>query len=76
VLIGQAAGYRNGGTSRMTMRLAESLLDCGDFDVADILERYLRWWREGAIDTGPVRKRALALVVAGIPASEATQLFP
>jgi hypothetical protein len=45
VLVGLAAGDRNGGTIRMAMRLAESLLDCGDFDVADILKRYLRRWQ-------------------------------
>jgi hypothetical protein len=43
VLVGLAAGDQNGGPIRMAVRLAESLLDCGDFDVAHILERYLRW---------------------------------
>ena len=52
--------------------LAESLLDCGGFDPADILSRYLGWWREGAFDTGPVSDRALALMAAGMPVPEAT----
>ena len=52
--------------------LAESLLDCGGFDPADILGRYLAWWREGAFDTGPVSDRALELVAAGMPVEEAT----
>lgn len=43
VLVGLAAGDRNGGPTRMAVRLAESPLDCDGFDVADILERYLRW---------------------------------
>ena len=51
----------------MAVRLAESLLACGGFDLADILNRYLAWWREGAFDTGPVSARALALVAAGMP---------
>lgn len=56
----------------MAVRLAESLLDCGGFYPADVLGRYLRWWREGAFDTGPVSGRALELVAAGVPALEAT----
>jgi ADP-ribosylglycohydrolase len=72
VLTGLAAGDQIGGPTRMAVRLGESLLDCGGFDPADIQGRYLRWWREGAFDTGPVSDRALALVAAGMPASEAT----
>ena len=72
VLVGLAVGDRNGGPIRMAMRLAESLLVCGDFDPEDMLERYLAWWREGAFDTGPVTGRALELVAAGMPAPEAT----
>jgi len=55
----------------MAVRLAESLLACGTFDPADILNRYLAWWREGAFDTGPVSARALELLASGIPAPEA-----
>jgi ADP-ribosylglycohydrolase len=72
VLLGLAAGDRNGGPIRTAVRLAESLRELGGFDPADILERYLHWWREGAFDTGPVSGRALELVAAGIPAQEAT----
>jgi ADP-ribosylglycohydrolase len=72
VLLGLAAGDRNGGPIRMAVRLAESLLDCGGFEPMDILERYLNWWREGAFDTGPVSGRALELMAAGVPVAEAT----
>jgi hypothetical protein len=48
VLLGLAAGDRNGGPIRMAVRLAESLLELGRFDPADIVTRYLRWWRQGA----------------------------
>jgi len=72
VLVGLAAGDRIGGPIRMAVRLAESLLDCGGFNSADILNRYLAWWREGAFDTGPVSGRALALIAAGMPVQEAT----
>jgi ADP-ribosylglycohydrolase len=72
VLVGLAAGDRIGGPIRMALHLAESLLACGGFDPADILSRYLGWWREGAFDTGPVSDRALELMAAGMSATEAT----
>jgi ADP-ribosylglycohydrolase len=72
VLVGLAAGDRIGGPIRMALRLAESLVACCGFNSADILERYLAWWREGAFDTGPVSDRAFALLAAGMPAQEAT----
>lgn len=72
VLIGLAAGDKIGGPIRMAVRLAESLVACGGFNSADILERYLTWWREGAFDTGPVSDRALALLATGMPVQEAT----
>jgi ADP-ribosyl-[dinitrogen reductase] hydrolase len=72
VLVGLAAGDRIGGPIRMAVRLAESLLDCGGFNSADILKRYLAWWREGAFDTWPVSDRAFALIAAGMPVQEAT----
>lgn len=71
VLIGLAAGDRNGGPIRMAVRLAESLIECGGFNPRDILERYLRWWRDGAFDTGPVSARAFELMAAGMGAAEA-----
>lgn len=55
----------------MALHVAESLACRGRFDPADVLERYLRWWRDGAFDTGPVSGRALELMSAGMPASEA-----
>ncbi len=72
VLLGLAAGDRIGGPIRMAVRVAESLLSSECFDPADILARYLDWWRQGAFDTGPVADRALAFIATGMPASEAT----
>jgi ADP-ribosylglycohydrolase len=72
VLVRLAAGDRIGGPIRMAVRLAQSLFDCGGFDPADILGRYLAWWKEGAFDTGPVSARALALIAAGVPVSDAS----
>src|SRR5262245_1043061 len=74
VLVGLAAGDRIGGPVRMAVRLAQSLLDRGGFDPTDVHDRYLRWWREGAFDTGPVSGRVLALIAAGVPAADAPAL--
>src|SRR5579859_7045499 len=35
----------------MALCLAESLLDCGGFEPADQLGRYVRWWREGYLSS-------------------------
>lgn len=72
VLLGLAAGDRNGGPIRMAVRLGESLLELGRFDPADIVDRYLCWWREGAFDTGPVSGRTLELIAAGMSALDAS----
>jgi ADP-ribosylglycohydrolase len=56
----------------MAVRLAESLLELGRFDAADIVARYLCWWREGAFDTGPVSGRVLELLAAGMSAEKAS----
>ncbi len=51
----------------MALCLAESLIECGGFDPADQLRRYLRWWREGhnsstgsCFDIGGSTSKALA----------------
>ena len=35
----------------MALCLAESLLECGGFDAADQMGRYVRWWREGYLSS-------------------------
>jgi ADP-ribosylglycohydrolase len=35
----------------MALCLAESLLECADFDEVDQLDRYLRWWRTGHLSS-------------------------
>jgi ADP-ribosyl-[dinitrogen reductase] hydrolase len=72
VLLGLAAGDKNGGPIRMAVHLAESLRDCRRFDPADILQRYVDWWKAGAFDTGPVSDRALEFISMGMPVPEAT----
>ena len=69
-MVGLAAGDQIGGPIRMAVRLAESLLDCGDFNSADILKRYLARRRERAFDAGPVSGRARAVMAAGMHAGK------
>ena len=51
----------------MALCLAESLLECEDFDLKDQAERYVRWWRDGhhsatgsCFDIGNTVRAALA----------------
>jgi ADP-ribosyl-[dinitrogen reductase] hydrolase len=37
----------------MALCLAHSLVECGRFDSADQMERYVRWWREGYMSSRP-----------------------
>jgi ADP-ribosylglycohydrolase len=73
VLLGLAAGDRNGGPVRMAVRLAESLAERRRFDPEDILARYLAWWRDGAFDTGPTTAAVLSLIDGGMDAAEAVE---
>lgn len=66
ILLGLAAGDRNGGPIRMAVRLAESLMERRCVDVDDIAARYLAWWHSGAFDTGPTAARVFALVDSGL----------
>lgn len=65
MFFGLAAGDRIGGPARMALRVADSLLARGTFDVRDVGQRYLDWWRNGAFDTGPTAASVLELVDAG-----------
>lgn len=47
---GLAPGQWTDDTS-MALCLAESLVECGGFDAADQMRRYLRWWREGHLSS-------------------------
>jgi len=73
ILLGLAAGDRNGGPIQMAVRLAESLIDVGKCDLEDIGARYLDWWHEGAFDTGPTAARVFTLVDTGLSFSAAAR---
>ncbi|MDA2929038.1 ADP-ribosylglycohydrolase family protein [Acidobacteria bacterium AH-259-O06] len=66
ILLGLAAGDRNGGPIRLAVRLAESLVELESFNEEDIFRRYLEWWKHGAFDTGPTAGAILALVASGV----------
>jgi len=66
VLLGLAAGDRNGGPIRMALQLAASLIELQRFDAAAILQRYLRWWQTGGFDTGPIAAQVFSLIGAGV----------
>ena len=72
MLFGLAAGDKIGGPVRMALRVADSLIACGTFDVRDVSLRYLDWWRTGAFDTGPTAAAVLEMVEAGHSFDDAT----
>lgn len=74
ILLGLAAGDRNGGPIRMAVRLAESLAERDYVDVDDIGARYLDWWNEGAFDTGPTAAHVFTLVESGLSFHAAARL--
>lgn len=67
-------------SASMALCLAESLVETGDFDPADQMRRYVRWWREGHLsstavcfDVGLTTRQALArFEVTGEPFAGAT----
>jgi ADP-ribosylglycohydrolase len=65
ILLGLAAGDRNGGPTRMALLLAESLVALGRFDRADVLRRYLDWWHREGFDTGPIVAEVFDRISAG-----------
>jgi len=73
ILLGLAAGDRNGGPVRMALRVCESLVEHRRFDSEDTMTRSIEWWRSGAFDTGPVAAGVLSRISAGISPQEAAQ---
>jgi ADP-ribosyl-[dinitrogen reductase] hydrolase len=55
----------------MALQLAESLLAQGDFDAADVAQRWARWMQDDGRGIGWTTRRALELVVQGVEPFEA-----
>src|ERR1041385_5473476 len=73
VLLGLAAGDLNGGPIRMALRVAQSLLACRRLDTDDLLQRYLSWWKEDGIDSGPTTAHVLELIDGGVSPKQAVE---
>jgi len=71
VLLGLAAGDRNGGPTELAVLLAESLAVRRAFDGEDVLARYAARWRAGGFDAGPVAAEVLEQVACGVPVEKA-----
>ena len=55
----------------MTLLLAESLAEQGDFDAADAAQRWVRWMKADGRGIGVLTRRALKLVERGVEPFEA-----
>jgi len=71
ILLGLAAGDRNGGPIQMALLLAESLAALHTFDPDDVFRRYLEWWKKDGFDTGPTAEAVFSKVAEGMPIAEA-----
>lgn len=67
VLLGLAAGDKNGGPIQMALCLAESLAEQGRFDLESISQGYFKWWAREGFDTGPTAEGVFKHVAAGMP---------
>ncbi len=73
LLLGLAAGDRNGGPIRMASFVAKTLLSRSAFDPDDLFNRYLDWWHTDAFDTGEVFTRVFHYLEQGIDRVEAAR---
>jgi ADP-ribosylglycohydrolase len=55
----------------MALRLAESLIERRTFDAADVLRRYLLWWHEDGLDSGPTAAHVFSLIERGVSPEQA-----
>eukprot|EP01102_Stenamoeba_stenopodia_P002724 TRINITY_DN12585_c0_g1_i1.p1 TRINITY_DN12585_c0_g1~~TRINITY_DN12585_c0_g1_i1.p1 ORF type:complete len:297 (-),score=44.84 TRINITY_DN12585_c0_g1_i1:225-1082(-) len=80
VLLGLAAGDKNGGPIRMAIRLAESLVEQNKYDNQDVKRRYYNWYvgpphdTERAFDTGATFSSVVRLVRQGKAWEEAARI--
>ena len=76
VLLGLAAGDRNGGPIRMAKRLAESLAARRAFDRDDVARRWHEWFLAGhADDEGSVTRLVLRSLPAVVPFRQQADAF-
>lgn len=70
-VLGLCAGDKNGGPIRMAVRMAEEVIALQQYDIGKVAEAYLRWWQEGAFDTGPTTATVLRKLDEGVPLDRA-----
>lgn len=61
---GQPAGTITDDTEQ-ALCIARSLVDCGEFDPADVAERFVGWYETGPFDIGTMTRRALGKLQQG-----------
>jgi len=69
---GYQQGDKNGGPTRLSKILSESLIACNGFNKNDLVKRYLDWWVNGAFDTGPTFAMVFKKISDGVPAKNAS----
>lgn len=65
VLLGLAAGDRNGDATHMAGILAQSLLDKPPYDMIHTAEQYFAWWQEGNHTKGSTFDKVMTLIADG-----------
>ena len=58
----------------MTVQLAESLIERGDFDARDVAQRWVKWMKDDGRGIGLTTRRALRLIESGTEPFEAGRL--
>ncbi len=66
LLLGLAAGDKNGGPIQMALCLAESLAEQRMFDLESIWQSYFQWWAREGFDTGPTAESVFGHVADGM----------
>ena len=66
-------GDKIGGPYQLSKILNESLTSCGGFSKKDLIQRYLKWWKGDAFDTGPTFASVFTHIDNGVDPEEAVK---
>lgn len=76
-MLGQGTHRQPAGTitddTEMALCIAESLVECGEFNPADIADRFVAWYESGPFDIGIMTRQALRRIQQGESWDEAGQ---
>ena len=73
ILNGIRMGDQIGGPYQLSKVLNESLTSCGGFSKKDLIQRYLKWWKGDAFDTGPTFASVFTHIDNGVDPEEAVK---